>query len=55
MKISSKTIAQLVDIITGDTGKSPPRDFAELEQFFRGFGKPCMDEGDWFNNNMIRH
>ena len=52
MNISSKTIAQLVDIITGDTGKSPPRDFVQLEQFFRGFGKPYMDERYWNNNDI---
>ena len=39
MRISAKTIERLVDIITGNTEKSPYRSGPQLIEFFRDFGE----------------
>ncbi len=39
MRTSAKTIERLVEIITGNTGKSPHRSGAQLIEFFRDFGE----------------
>ena len=39
MRISAKTIERLVDIITGNTEKSPYRSAPQLIEFFRDFGE----------------
>ena len=50
MKISAKTIDQLVGIITGKSGMSPRRNQLQSIEFFRAFGNPYLSRlEDWFN------
>ena len=39
MRISAKTIERLIEIITGNTKKSPYRSGPQLIEFFRDFGE----------------
>ena len=39
MRISDKTIQRLIEIITGNTDKSPSRSGPQLIEFFRDFGE----------------
>lgn len=50
MRISKKVIEQLVNIITGNSGKSPYRSGPQLIEFFHEFG-----ESDQYRNFPARH